>query len=177
MLKSTTPLASLLASLTLAARARGLNDSKWASAAGLSKETLSRLRRRQTCDLSTLVVLAEAAGAAISVSPVAKTPLTADGHFPSELTREYEASLVSLCASKTLDLAAWRNAGPAFFMGGLAVLVASDPEADRTGFLKLAEALHPGVTEVSVFGQWLKRSPVRPSRFFPMLAMENKHAA
>ena len=73
-------------------------------------------------------------------------------------------------------LASARKLGPAFFMGGLAVMVASLPDVDRRGLLNLAGALHPGITQVSVFAQWLKRSPVRPSRFFPMLAMENKHA-
>jgi hypothetical protein len=154
-----------------------MNDSAWASAAGLSKETLSRLRRRKSCDLSTLLVLAGAADASISVGPAAKPSLTADGHFPSELSRNYEARLLSLCASKALDLSAWRAAGPAFFMGGLAVMVASLPDVDRRGLLNLAGALHPGITQVSVFAQWLKRSPVRSSRFFPMLAMENTHAA
>ena len=41
----------------------------------------------------------------------------------------------------------------------------------------LAEVLHPGATEVPVFARWLKRSPLRPSRFLPMLAMETRHAA
>jgi hypothetical protein len=177
MFRSTTSLGSILDSLTLAAREKGMNDSAWASAAGISKETLSRLRRRKSCDLSTLLVLAEAADASILVGPAAEPSLTADGHFPSELLRNYEAQLISLCASKALDLAAWRAAGPAFFMGGLAVMVASLPDVDRRGLLNLAETLHPGMTQVSIFAQWLKRSPVRPSRFFPMLAMESRHAA
>jgi hypothetical protein len=62
-------------------------------------------------------------------------------------------------------------------MAGLAVMLASSPEADRRALLNLAETLHPGATELSVFGTWLRRSPVRPSRFLPMLAMELKHAA
>jgi hypothetical protein len=63
-----------------------------------------------------------------------------------------------------------------FFMAGLAVMRASVPELDRRGLLSLAELLHPGSSEPVVFEQWLKRSPVRPSRFLPMLAMEMKHA-
>jgi hypothetical protein len=177
MPRSTPSLASLLDSLTLAARRKALNDSAWASAAGLSKETLSRLRRRKSCDLSTLLVLAEAADAAISITHENALMLTTDGHFPELVSRDYEGKLLSLCASKTLDLAAWKAAGPAFFMSGLAVMVASVPDTDRRGLLGLAEVLHPGATQVSVFTQWLKRSPVRPSRFFPMLAMESRHAA
>jgi hypothetical protein len=177
MSRSTASLSAILDSLTVAAREKGMNDSAWASAAGLSKETLSRLRRRKSCDLSTLLVLADAADASISIGPAARPSFTADGHFPSELSRAYEAQLISLCASKVLDLSVWRAAGPAFFMGGLAVMIASQPDVDRRGLLNLAEALHPGITQVSVFAQWLKRSPVRPSRFFPMLAMQNRHAA
>jgi hypothetical protein len=176
MLKSTTSLASILESLTLAARRKGLNDSAWASAAGLSKETLSRLRRRKSCDLSTLLTLAGAADSALSINHQLETPLTDDGHFPSELTRDYEDQLLKLSASEILDRAAWKAAGPSFFMGGLAVMLASDPDRDRRALLSFAEILHPGVSQVPVFAEWLKRSPVRPSRFFPLLAMEGKHA-
>ena len=56
----------------------------------------------------------------------------------------------------------------AFFMGGLAVLLAGARGFERGRYLKLAEALHPGVSTPEVFGMWLKRSPVQPSRFLPM---------
>jgi hypothetical protein len=179
MYKSTasTTLPSLLDSLTVAARKKGLNDSAWASSAGFSKETLSRLRRRSSCDLSTLLALAAAAGATLSVSAATQPTTTSDGHFPTELSRDYEQQLLDLCASRTLDPTAWASAGPTFFMAGLAVMLASNPDADRRGLLDLAEILHPGATELPVFAKWLKRSPLRPSRFFPMLAMESKRAA
>jgi hypothetical protein len=177
MYKSTpsTRLASLLDSLTVAARRKGLNDTAWAAASGFSKETLSRLRRRTSCDLSTLLALAEAADARLTVSAGTLPTTTSDGHFPNELSRDYEQRLLTLCASGTLDPAKW--VGPTFFMAGLAVMLASNPDANRRGLLDLAEFLHPGATEISVFSAWLKRSPVRPSRFFPMLAMELKFAA
>jgi DNA-binding phage protein len=177
MNKSTTTLKNLLERLTVAARKMGLNDSAWASAAGLSKETLSRLRRRSSCDLSTLIALADAAGASLSVTAVPLSATTADGHFPSALSRDYERRLLMLCASRNLDPAAWAAAGPAFFMAGLAVMLASNADADRRGLLALAEALHPGATEVPVFARWLNLSPLRPSRFLPMLRVETKHAA
>ena len=176
MFKSTT-LIELLDLLTVAARKKGLNDTAWASAAGFSKETLSRLRRRSTCDLSTLLALADAAGSRLSVVVATAPSTTADEHFPRELSRDYEGQLLTLCTSRKLDPAAWAAAGPAFFMAGLAVMLASNADADRRGLLALAEHLHPGATEVPVFAQWLKRSPLRPSRFLPMLAMEQKHAA
>jgi hypothetical protein len=177
MLTSTTELKRLLDSLTLAARNKGLNDASWAAAAGFSKETLSRLRRRSSCDLSTLIALADAADASLSVAVATQPATTSDGHFPTELSRDYEHQLLTLCASRQLDPAAWAAAGPAFFMAGLAVMLASNAGADRRGLLALAEALHPGASEVPVFARWLKRSPLRPSRFLPMLAMETRHAA
>lgn len=177
MFKSTNVLGNMLNALTLAARGKGLNDSAWAAAAGFSKETLSRLRRRNSCDLSTLVALADASGARLCVAAGAHPPTAADGHFPRELSREYERELLTLCASRNLDPASWAAAGPAFFMAGLAVMLAADAKADRLGLLALAESLHPGISEVPVFARWLKRSPLRPSRFLPMLAVEAKHAA
>ena len=177
MSTSTTDLKRLLDSLTVAARQKGLNDASWAAAAGFSKETLSRLRRRSSCDLSTLTALGDAAGASLSVTIANQPATTPDGHLPSELSRDYEHQLLTLCASRRLDPAAWAAAGPAFFMAGLAVMLASNADADRRSLLALAEILHPGATEIRVFANWLKRSPVRPSRFLPMLAMETKHAA
>jgi hypothetical protein len=167
----------MLNALTLAARSKGLNDSAWAAAAGFSKETLSRLRRRDSCDLSTLVALADALGAKLCVTGAAQAVATTDGHFPRELSREYERQLLTLCASRNLDAAVWTAAGPAFFMAGLAVMLTADAGADRPGLLALAEVLHPGATDVPVFARWLQRSPLRPSRFLPMLTMEAKHAA
>lgn len=176
MFRSTTNLGKLLDSLTAAARNKGLNDASWASASGFSKETLSRLRRRSSCDLSTLLALADAAGASLTVR-VAAPSATTDGHFPRELTRDYERQLLTLCAGRKLDPVAWAAAGPAFFMAGLAVMLASLGDSDRRGLLAQAEMLHPGASEVPVFAGWLRRSPLRPSRFLPMLAMEPKHAA
>jgi hypothetical protein len=177
MLISTNQLQRLLDSLTVAARMKGFNDSSWASAAGFSKETLSRLRRRSSCDLSTLIALGDAVGATLSVTVAAQPVSTPDGHFPSELSRDYERQLLALCASHRLDPAEWAAAGPAFFMAGLAVMIAGNADADRRGLLTLAEVLHPGAAEVAVFARWLERSPLRPSRFLPMLAIEIKHAA
>jgi hypothetical protein len=176
MFKSTC-LKDLLDPLTAAAREKGLNDTAWSSAAGFSKETLSRLRRRRSCDLSTLIALADAAGCRLSVAVAAEPATTPDDHFPRELSRDYERQLLTLCASRKLDPAAWAATGPAFFMAGLAVMLASNVNADRRGLLALAEYLHPGATEVPVFARWLKRSPLRPSRFLPMLAVEQKRAA
>jgi hypothetical protein len=176
MSKSTSELQRLLDSLTVSARKKGLNDAAWASAAGFSKETLSRLRRRSSCDLSTLIALADASGTSLSVS-AGQLATTPDGHFPCELSRDYEQQLLTLCASRKLDLGEWAAAGPAFFMAGLAVMLAGEANWDRRALLGLAEVLHPGATEVAVFARWLKRSPLRPSRFLPLLAVDTKYAA
>lgn len=84
--------------------------------------------------------------------------------------RDYEERLLELCASHTLDAERWASCGPRFFMAGLAVLVASADGFNRPRLLALAEQLHPGISEPAVANQWLKRSPVRPSRFLPMLS-------
>jgi hypothetical protein len=94
---------------------------------------------------------------------------TEDGRFPAQVDREYEEQLLDLCASGDVEPDRWRHSGPAFFMAGLAVMVASVPEFDRRSLLDLAEALHAGSSQVEVFALWLERSPVRPSRFLPML--------
>ena len=164
-----------LETLRAAARRRGLNDSAWAAAAGLRKETLSRLRGRATCDFATLQALARAVGGRVTVVPGPLVPTTPDGHFPAAVDREYEARLLALCATPPPDPAAWRAAGPAFFMAGLAVLLAGARGFDRARYLALGERLHPGSTTPEAFALWLARSPLRPSRFLPMLAAR-RHA-
>jgi hypothetical protein len=170
-------LAETLDTLTSHARALGLTDSEWAARAGVRKETLSRLRRRQTCDFKTLLSLARVVGTRLAVLDMRSPVTTPDGHFPQDLDRKYEESLVELCASGNVDVARWTDMGPPFFMAGLAVMVAGLPGRDRRSLLALAEQLHPGATEVAVFSRWLERSPVRPSRFVPLLDARIAHAA
>lgn len=176
-MNKSTPLYQLLSTLTHAARARGLNDSDWAARAGLRKETLSRLRRRSSCDFATLDALAEAVGLRIVAEDGMTAKASPEGDFPVQVNRDYEEQLLRLCASKSLEAAHWASLGPGFFMAGLAVMLASIPGYDRRNLLALAERLHAGASEPAVFAQWLKRSPVRPARFLPMLEMEAKHAA
>lgn len=170
-------LGTVLVELTEAARARGLNDTDWAARAGLRKETLSRLRRRQSCDFSTLLALANAVDMRIKAVNVALSALSPDGHFPAGFNWEYEERLLNLCASRSLEPQRWEAMGPRFFMAGLAVMLASVDGFDRRGLLSLAEDLSPGSSESEVFARWLQRSPLRPYRFLPMLDMKVKHAA
>jgi len=158
-----------LAQLTREARRRGLNDARWAAAAGLRKETLSRLRRRSSCDLATLEALAAAVGARLAVASGPPVEASPDGDFPARIEREYEDRLLDLCASGATDPAAWRVAGPAFFMAGLAVMLAGTRGFERGRYLALGEALHRGSSREEVFAEWLARSPVRPSRFLPLV--------
>jgi hypothetical protein len=156
---------------------RGLNDSKWAAAAGLPKETLSRLRHRTSCDLATLVSLAKAVGSRLAIvqgSPVETTP---DGHFPDRVDRDYESHLLALAAARNYDATAWRALGPAFFMAGLAVMLASRRGTNRRELIELAETLHPGMSHPDVFDMWLARSPLKPSRFLPMVRTVVRNAA
>jgi hypothetical protein len=177
MEKSMTQLAVILRSLDRKARALGLTDTDWAARAGICNETLSRLRRRRSCDFATLQSLAGVVGASMGVIDGITPGSTQDGRFPAQLDREYEEQLIDLCASGDLEPTRWRRCGPAFFMAGLAVMVANVPEFDRRSLLELAEALHAGSSQVGVFTLWLERSPVRPSRFLPMLLAGSRHAA
>lgn len=165
-------LPALLGALTAKARARGLTDAEWARRAHVRQETLSRLRRRDDCDLATLRALATQVDARLTVTD-ATTP---DGLFPASLDRADEARLLALAAADASPQA-WANAGPRFFMAGLAVMLASQPGEDRRKLLELAETLHPGASTPAVFGRWLQDSPLRPSRFLPMLEMERRRAA
>ncbi|MGQ0579317.1 MAG: hypothetical protein ACT4PQ_10470 [Betaproteobacteria bacterium] len=177
MKKSTSELARIVEVLTRAARRRGMNDSQWAASAGLPKETLSRLRGRAGCDLRTLTALGAAAGARLVVLEGSPVAATADEHFPVRVDRDYEARLLALCDSGDLDPDAWRVIGPPFFMAGIAVMVAGVRGAPRESLLALAEKLHPGISQPEVLRAWLARSPVRPSRFLPILKAKTRYAA
>jgi hypothetical protein len=167
----------VLASLSTAAHRLGLNDAQWAAKAGLPKETLSRLRRRSDCDFATLRALARAADARVDVVPLAVVRTTPDGHMPLRVDRDDESALLRLCASGERGAGAWRSLGPAYFMAGLAVMLASSNQDERTALLALGESLHPGSSNPEVFQKWLDRSPIRPSRFLPMLRESRRHAA
>ena len=146
MIKSMPPLPQTVALLTKLARALGLSDTEWATRAGVRKETLSRLRRRPSCDFETLRLLAQAVGAGVGVLEGQPPDCTPDGHFPAELTRDYEERLVELVLSGDLGPARWAGTGPRFFMAGLAVMLASADDRNRRGLLELAEWLHPGAS-------------------------------
>jgi hypothetical protein len=157
---------TLLAEMSSAAKARFLTETGWAKAAGLPKETLSRLKSQPSCELRTLAALAESAGYRLAAIPDAAHP--GGQHLPEGFDRSYEDRLLDLAASGTLDAGVWRAHGPAFFMGGLAVMLASARGFERERYLRLAEALHPGVSIPEVFALWLSKSPLRPARFLPM---------
>lgn len=163
---STTPRpAQLLDEMSQAAKAKFATDANWAKASGLPKETLSRLKSQPSCDLRTLGALARTVGYTLAAVP-AQRP--AGEHVPAQFGRDYEDKLLDLSASGNADPKTWRTFGPGFFMGGLAVMLASARGFERERYLRLAESLHPGVSTPEAFGLWLKRSPVRPSRFLPM---------
>jgi hypothetical protein len=156
----------LLEKMAPAARARFASDAGWAKAAGVPKETLSRLKSQSSCDLRTLDALARTAG--YTLTPVPEATGSGGEHLPEKFGREYEEELLRLASSDNVDRTAWRSRGPGFFMGGLAVMLASSRGFDRERYLRLAESLHPGVSTPEVFALWLDQSPVRPSRFLPM---------
>lgn len=166
---STTQLKALLEELTRVARAAGVNDSQWARAAGLRKESLSRLRKRDNCDFASLQALAEAVGMDIGVVPVARKPRLGEELFPARVDRPYEEHLLQLCGSRRLVLREWSGTGPRFFMAGVATMLASVRGLNRRALLELAEALNPGMSQPDAFQRWLAASPLRPARFIPLL--------
>ena len=158
--------AVLLGQMAEAARSRFSTAAAWAAACGLPKETLSRLKRNPSCDLRTVEALAGAAGCILLAVPAAKR---GGMHMPETFDRNYETSLLDLCASGNTDRDLWRAHGPGFFMGGLAVLLAGVRGFDRERYLRLGEDLHPGVSTHEVLDLWLRQSPLRPARFLPMV--------
>lgn len=185
MQKSTNELATFLGSLRRQARAQGLSDAQWAKHAGVRHETLSRLKHRDTCDLRTLQALAAVVGAQVDVrwdfagarAGVGVGSGGQGGHFPAVLTRDDEERLATLCASCERSAAAWLRHGNGFFMAGVAMVLASLRGFDRRAYCALAEQLHPGSSQPGVFALWLAGSPLRPSRFVPMLRNEAARAA
>ena len=174
--------AALLDLLTPAARKRFGSDKRWAQACGLSAETLSRLRSRASCDLQTVNALAAAAGFELALAPASAASMSADagGNFGNDFAREREDELLDLCASGTTEPALWRAHGDSsgsFFIGGLAMLLAAARGFDRRRYIELAETLHPGISQPEVFELWLRRSPLRPARFLPLLRHRRAHAA
>lgn len=163
--------AALLDQMAPAARKRFGNDKRWASACKLPAETLSRLRKRKSCDLQTLTALAAAAGYEMVMAP------SITGNEAASFGRAREEDLLELCASGNTEVSVWQAQGSGFFMGGLAMLLASVTGFDRRRHIELAEALHPGVSQPEVFDLWLQRSPVRPARFLPLLRHRKAHAA
>ncbi len=164
-------LQDLLQTMTTRVRARGWTDRQWAFKANIRPETLSRVRHRGSCDVATLDALAQACGLElVTRDPAVAVATDASGLFPGQFDRALEERLLALCVSGNADPAHWRTLGPSFFVAGLAAMLSCFDDLDPDDrYAKLAEALHPGVLAVSAFGLWLQRSPVKASRFLPML--------
>jgi len=164
MLESTGRLGAILGKLTGRARLRGWSDAEWARHAGLPKETLCRLRSRDSCDFRTLDTLAWSVGTTLDcVLP--RRPLTPDRLCPVEVDVAYEDDLLDLVNAPAADESRWRALGPAFFMGGIAGTLADAPGQPRAAWLALADGLHPGITSSAVHDLWLARTPWPPARW------------
>jgi len=177
MPKSTNPVQALLQALSSMARDAGWSDAEWARRSGLPKETLCRLRSRTNCDVATLVALSNALGKQLTPSEPSARWGRASGLWPTVVDRRLEARLMDLMRSRSTNEAEWRQLAPAFFLAGLAVMLASVPGFDRRRYLDLAESLHPGASEPRVFAKWLADTPLPPARLLPMLQSQPNHAA
>ena len=164
-------LQELLKSMTSRVRERGWTDRQWALTANLRPETLSRVRNRRSCDVATLDALAQACGLElVTRDPAVAVATDASGLFPGQFDRALEERLLALCVSGDVDPTHWRALGPSFFVAGLAAMLSCFDDLDPDDrYANLAEVLHPGVLGVSALRFWLQRSPVKPSRFLPML--------
>lgn len=168
-------LRSLLDAMTHASKARGMNDRQWARAAGVRHETLSRLRRRASCDTTTLWALAEACGVALTVAALRHHDPAA--LFPTVYDRDFEERLLALCSGGSTDVDEWRALGPGFFMAGVANMLACTGNTDAGNrYGALAEALHPGISSPQAFRLWLKGSPLKASRFLPLVRKRRAQA-
>ncbi len=92
-------------------------------------------------------------------------------------SRAEEERLLTLCTSGDFRPSRWSRAGPPERMAGVAAMLGSMPGFDNVRMLALAERLHPGMSRPEVLGKWLAKSPVDPSRFFPMLEARLNQAA
>lgn len=89
--------------------------------------------------------------------------------------RVWEESLLKLCAEAPPELASWHDCGNLHFLAGLALMLASATGFDRQRYLALAKALDPTIMSAESFEQWLAESPVKPSRFLPLLRAQMRH--
>lgn len=89
--------------------------------------------------------------------------------------RAWEESLLALCAAAPVDVAQWRRRGDARCYAGLALMLACASGFDRPRYLALAEALDLAMMSAESFEQWLASSPVKPSRFLPLLRARLRH--
>jgi prevent-host-death family protein len=97
--------------------------------------------------------------------------------FPAPFGRAEEERLLELCASGSLEPSLWRRQGPAFFMAGVATMLASARGFPREALLALARELYPGMADTGTFARWLAGSPLRAARFVPMLRKRSGLAA
>ena len=104
-------------------------------------------------------------------------PAEATAEFPGRFGRTEEERLLDLCASGRLEPRLWRQHGAAFFMAGLATMLASARGFPREQLLGLARELYPGMADAGTFARWLEGSPLRAARFVPMLRKRSGLAA
>lgn len=161
-----------LARLAVAARRLGLSDHDWALAAGIRPETLCRLRKRQDCDLATLVKIAGAVRCTLALEAriQGEALVSKDGLMPGRVSIGEERMLVELAwreafyrRSPERARAAWTALGPSFFMAGVAFVSAQALPAGRDRLRALAEHLHPGIAVAKVFARWVAASPLSPA--------------
>ena len=103
------------------------------------------------------------------IPPAAAPKKTRPSRPSPRWTRREEERVIALCASGDYRLSRWLRAGDPRTLAGVAVMLASQEEFDRSRMLVLAEGLYPGMSTAKKFDRWLARTPVKAARFLPML--------
>ena len=86
-----------------------------------------------------------------------------------EWGRRKEERVADLCAQGDFRPSRWLRAGNARTLAGVAAMLASQKEFDRTRMLALAERLCPGMSTIEGFSRWLAGAPVQAARLLPMI--------
>jgi antitoxin (DNA-binding transcriptional repressor) of toxin-antitoxin stability system len=87
----------------------------------------------------------------------------------SSWSRRQEERVVELCANEDFRPSRWLRAGNRYELAGVAAMLASHADFDRSRMLALAERLHPGMSTTTIFNRWLARTPIHAARLLPML--------
>ena len=83
--------------------------------------------------------------------------------------RATEERVVALCAGRDFRPSRWMRAADNTLLAGVAMLLSGEQGFDLQRMQALAEHLHPGMSSLETFSEWLSNSPVAAARFLPLV--------